>query len=44
MNDKNIAEKFCGRFLLFMKGGSFLLPHIRRKKVKYETNKRKKIL
>jgi len=27
MNDKNIAEKNCGSFLLFMKGGSFLIPH-----------------
>jgi hypothetical protein len=27
MNDKNMAEKFCGRFLLFMKGGSFFIPH-----------------
>jgi hypothetical protein len=31
---KNITEKISGRFLLFMKGGSFLIPHLKKGKIK----------
>jgi ubiquinone/menaquinone biosynthesis C-methylase UbiE len=38
---KNIAEKFCGRFLLFMKGGSFLIPHLKKGKNNMTRNEEK---